>query len=157
MWVNGGWKKQDETPMRAWDQGGVGLDDSVRCELCCGVAWALLLTPSSPPSDSQSAPPKSPSFVVAKEMHGGCGARSSLGSENKDHRFHCQGRYMRDPAKSAGAQPCGLKALHLTIISVPRGSFLVSDLGATVRPMPFPQHSLVHLSNQPLPYIHCEG
>lgn len=44
-WVEVG--EQDETLMWAW---------TVGYEQCCGVAWALLLTPPSfAPSDSQSA------------------------------------------------------------------------------------------------------
>lgn len=48
------------------------------CELHRDMACALLLTPVSHPSDSQSAPYKSPSLSVTKEMHGGTGARSSI-------------------------------------------------------------------------------
>lgn len=130
---------------------------TVGYEQCCGVAWALLRTPSSPPSDSQSASHRYPSLRVAKQMHGGSGARSSFGSENQGPQFHCQERCRRDQAKSAGARPCGLKAFNLTVISIPGAPSWVSDLRDRVLPMPFPLHSLVHLSSQLLSYIDCEG
>lgn len=52
--------------------------DDAGCELHRSVAWVLLLTPVSRPSDSQSEPYKSPSLSATKEMHGATGARSSI-------------------------------------------------------------------------------
>lgn len=91
----------------------------------CTAVWpqAPLLTPT-PLSDSQSAPRKSPSLTVAKEIHGGSGPRSSPGRENQGPQASLPRDVQERPGQISWSPALWLNVFNLTVISIPRVSCL---------------------------------